>query len=395
MAKKVIAPVNPALLKWARESFNLPLEEAAKKVSVQEERLREWERGENRPTFKQLMKLSRAYKRPVDIFYLSEPPLADEPFSKKEIEDFRKIKETEYLQRSPQLILELRKANFRRESFIELSELLQEKIVDFTLRKKEGESARTLADRIRRVLAVPLKQQFKWKQPNEAYRQWRRAIEQLQIFVFQTGAYMYKRKVRLEELRGMAISLNPLPIIVVNGNDHPRPRIFTLFHELGHILLNQSAMRNIHSVNNDQNEQFCNQFAGCLLVPEYALREQLGVTELNLPREWSDEDIRKMANRFSVSKEVIARRLMDCHLATPNFYMRKRREYQHHTSSTTFGRAPYYRRIINQNGERYIRKVLEAYHDSCITFLDVAIYLDTKVKHIEPIQSELGMPPLD
>ena len=389
MAKKVVTPVNPALLKWARVSFNLPLEEAAKKVGVKKGRLEIWEGGEKRPTFKQLMKLSKAYKRPISVFYLSEPPVADEPFANTHITDFRKFHNGEYQNQSPQLILELRKANFRRETYLELSELLQENVDDFTLLRENGETAEALAARIRSLLTVPLVQQFKWKQPLEAYRHWRRAIEQLPILVFQTGYYLHKRSVLLKELRGMAISVNPLPIILVNGDDLPRPRIFTLFHELGHLLLRQSAMRNIHSEYHDSSEQFCNRFAGCLLVPEDSLREQLDATQNTLPGEWGDAIIRRMANRFSVSMEVIARRLMDCRLATTEFYQRKRREYLAQTPKKPFGRGPYHRRYINWNGERYSHKVLAAYHEGCIDMLDVATYLDIKTGHISKIDADL------
>ncbi|MCY3936422.1 MAG: ImmA/IrrE family metallo-endopeptidase [Chloroflexi bacterium] len=392
MAKKFEASVTPALLKWARESFNLPLEEAAKKVKVKQQRLLEWERGKDRPTFNQLMKLSKAYKRPVSVFYLAEVPSEDEPFAETNIADLRKFGSSEHQPWPPELILELRKANFRRESYLELSELLQEKVADFTLRRERSESAESLAKRIRSTLAITPEQQFQWKDITVAYRNWRRAIEQQQILICQTGYYMHKRPVSLEVLRGMAISLNPLPIILVNGQDAQAARIFTLFHELGHLLLRQSAMRNIYSGYHDSSEQFCNLFAGCLLVPEYALREQLDASENTQPQEWSNEIIRKMANRFSVSKEVIVRRLMDCRLATSEFYQRKRREYLAQTPKKQFGRGPFHRRYLNWNGEHYTRKVLEAYQESFITYLDVAIYLDTKVKFIEPIQNDLATP---
>ena len=389
MAEQSNAPINPALLKWARESFNLPIEEAAKKVSVKEERIREWEQGENRPTFNQLMKLSKAYKRPVSVFYLSEPPTGDEPFAETNITDFRRFHNGVYEQRSPQLILELRKANFRRESYLELSELLQDPVATFTLRRENDETAEELAARIRDKLNVSLKQQFRWNQPLEAYKYWRRAIEQLQILVFQTGYYLHQRSVLLEELRGMSICLNPLPIILINGKDYPRPRIFTLFHEFGHLMLRQSAMRNIHSDFQDLSEQYCNRFAGCLLVPENALREQLDATNNTQPQEWSNKIIQTMASRFMVSMEVIARRLMDCRLATKEFYQRKRLEFLAHTPKQPFGRGPFHRRYVNWNGERYTHKVLTAYHEGYIDKLDVATYLDIKTKHIPNINNDL------
>src|SRR5262249_12013340 len=62
----------PTVLIWARESAGLPVELAAKKAAIGSERLAAWERGEQRPTFAQLRKLSEVYKRPLAIFYLNE-----------------------------------------------------------------------------------------------------------------------------------------------------------------------------------------------------------------------------------------------------------------------------------------------------------------------------------
>ncbi len=69
MARSVDAFVNPAMLEWARRNSSLTIEQVAKKVQVKPERLELWEKGELRPTIKQLCKLGHIYKRPIAIFY--------------------------------------------------------------------------------------------------------------------------------------------------------------------------------------------------------------------------------------------------------------------------------------------------------------------------------------
>jgi len=49
-------------------------EQAAAKLRIQADRLREWERGAERPSIAQLRKLGELYKRPLAVFFLPEPP---------------------------------------------------------------------------------------------------------------------------------------------------------------------------------------------------------------------------------------------------------------------------------------------------------------------------------
>ena len=387
MVKKVSALVNPALLKWARESFNLSVLDAAKKLGVNEKRMREWERGDNRPTFIQLMKLSKAYKRPAHVFYLSVAPKEDKHFTSEGIKDLRKPPNSKPDKYSPHLIYELRMAYFRRESYFELSELLHEDIDHFKLHRKENEMANieALASRIRDVIGVPLEQQFQWEKPTEAYKHWRRALEQLNILVFQTGAYL-GRSVEQNEMRGLAISVSPLPIIIVNGKDSPYARVFTLFHELGHLLLRQSAMRNNYSEYYGDDERDCNKFAGCLLVPEKILRQQVGTTKFTEPLNSNNAVVRELSGQFSVSREVIMRRLVDCGIAPLGYIPPKPPENE---SQRSGGGPPYRKKVLNWIGEPYSNLVLNAYDEGVITLPDVSTYLGVKIKHIEPIREEL------
>jgi len=68
------ALVNPALLVWARESINMDLDEAAEKIGVKAERLREWESGRRHPTVNQARAMSQVYRRPLAAFFLPQPP---------------------------------------------------------------------------------------------------------------------------------------------------------------------------------------------------------------------------------------------------------------------------------------------------------------------------------
>ncbi|MCY4007245.1 MAG: helix-turn-helix transcriptional regulator [Rhodobacteraceae bacterium] len=73
--------VNPDILVWARETAGLSVEEAAKTLqlttsarSTAVEKLESMERGEKSPTRNQLNSMAKAYRRPLLVFYMEEPP---------------------------------------------------------------------------------------------------------------------------------------------------------------------------------------------------------------------------------------------------------------------------------------------------------------------------------
>ena len=74
--------INPSILKWARETAGLSLEEAALRLGftarakrASAARLEALERGETMPTRNQLLKIAATYRRPLTAFYRTAPPV--------------------------------------------------------------------------------------------------------------------------------------------------------------------------------------------------------------------------------------------------------------------------------------------------------------------------------
>ncbi|MCY3979607.1 MAG: DNA-binding protein, partial [Chloroflexi bacterium] len=73
--------VNPEILKWARETAALDIEEAARKLGFRDskrrtaaEKLENLECGAENPSSSQLARMSQAYYQPPVVFYLKQPP---------------------------------------------------------------------------------------------------------------------------------------------------------------------------------------------------------------------------------------------------------------------------------------------------------------------------------
>lgn len=78
-------PVQPKLLRWAHERAGHSTDALARRFP----KLNEWERGEVRPTLKQLEAFAKATHAPLGFFFLDEPPVERVP-----IPDFRTIAST-------------------------------------------------------------------------------------------------------------------------------------------------------------------------------------------------------------------------------------------------------------------------------------------------------------
>ncbi len=374
--------INPDILIWAREVAGFELDDAAARIGTSPKRLSEWEQGLSSPTVRQLRLIGKVYRRPSAFFYLEKSP--DKPI---ELADFRVMADT-ILSKSPELLYEIRRTRSRRITALELLSEMEEQPAEFELRFDLGDKPSVIAGRIREALGVNQEAQMGWRNHYEALREWIKSIERLGILVCQFGG------INVQEARGFAIDEQPLPVVAINAKDSPRGRIFTLFHELAHIVLHCGGLCDLHDEQNTDGdlEPLCNQVAGEALVPASVLLAQNEVIS-NTILTWSDENLEILASRFMVSREVILRRLLTLGRSTQHFYRTKRKQFlEEYASRKTGGFLEYFRRVLRDNGLAYTSIVMNAFHNDVITEMDVSRFLgDIKLKHVDSIQQELGL----
>ena len=292
------ALVQSSLLRWARGSANLAPEAVATRADVKVEKLLEWESGKSRPSIAQLRKLAEVYRRPLAVFFLSEPPKDFQT-----IRDYRSIAPDE-ASSSYALHLEIRHAQERRDAAIELSESLGAKVKApklFTCTVEDDPEA--VANRLRDLLGVSVPDQVSWRDGGKALRRWKEAVEARSVLVFEM------KNVETSEARGFSVFESTYPVIGLNGSEAPTARIFTLGHELTHLLLRSGGICEFfgHVAPQYQTiESFCNRVSAALLMPrESVLAEPDAVRQSNVDL----DRITRLARRFSVSSEAMAIRL--------------------------------------------------------------------------------------
>jgi Zn-dependent peptidase ImmA (M78 family)/DNA-binding XRE family transcriptional regulator len=375
--------IEPKVLLWARESIGLGIKEIAKKLQVSENTIEKWESGQKKPKLTQVERLAKIYKRPLAVFFLSKPP--QEPPPPK---DFRSLPQEKKAVFSPKTRLAIRRARRLQSLAAELAKSLNRQITPLIGKVALSDNPEIVANRIREQLGVGIQMQFSWEDENKALDGWKRAIEKSGILIFQIN-------MPIEETRGFSLNEGRLPVIVLNLSDSINGRIFSLFHEYAHLLLNDSGICDMEDVDNLSDEgklteRFCNHFAGAILVPKDALLTHEIMRSKNYPHEFPDEILKELAKGFKVSQEVILRRLLTFGLSTGDFYERKRREWEAKAKEATkkekWGRQNPPKKCVQENGVPFVSLVLETHREEKITYRDVADYLTIPLKHLPKVE---------
>jgi Zn-dependent peptidase ImmA (M78 family) len=190
-----------------------------------------------------------------------------------------------------------------------LKELLQKPIVSNLIWQDVSISLSAIpetASNVRSYLGISLEQQFSFRKGDEAFKAWRNALEQCGIFTFK-DSFMDRF------VSGFCLFHDEFPIIMINNSNSFSRQIFTLLHELGHILFGVNGITDVEEdyLNFMKNSEYslevaCNRFAAEVLVPSSSFREDISAFEAA-----GQEIIPELAKKYSVSREVILRRLLD------------------------------------------------------------------------------------
>jgi Zn-dependent peptidase ImmA (M78 family) len=199
------------------------------------------------------------------------------------------------------------------------------------------------------------------------------------------GVFVFKDAFRVEGYSGFSLYDDVFPIIYVNNSSSKTRQIFTLFHELAHLLFHTSGIdtledRYIPALPDlpKRIEILCNRFAARFLVPEAAFAEAFAGHEPSV------HTAELLAARFHVSREVIYRKFLDRGLIEQADYIRAVREWaeQRHPG----GGGDFYWNKISYLGRDYIALAFNQYHQHRIDDVQLAEYLDTKPKNLSALE---------
>jgi Zn-dependent peptidase ImmA (M78 family)/DNA-binding XRE family transcriptional regulator len=378
MSKSFEVKVQPSVLQWLRASSGWSPVEVSKKIGVQETAYQSMELGEKKPTLKQIELLAKAFRRPVAAFLLPSPP--QESSLPK---DFRLIS-NEKKEFSKKLRRVFRRARWLQELSSDLMGNLSLNIEANIAKSSLSGNPVELASNERLESNITLETQMRWKTPYEAFAAWRDYLEKKNIRTFQMS-------MPIDEARGFALTDKKPYLIVVNTADDINARIFTLFHEYGHILLSETSVcipefdLSKDSTKLKLVESWCNRFAAEFILPQ-EIKQRLANDE---NRGDLGKLLNKYSSRFKVSKYALLVRMREFGLvkdAELAEFVEKVRVAN--AKKGGFGRGlTQLQRCKQERGETYVSMVLENLDRGFINTRDALDYLSIRMKYLDSLRS--------
>nr|WP_319376573.1 ImmA/IrrE family metallo-endopeptidase [uncultured Methanoregula sp.] len=237
--------------------------------------------------------------------------------------------------------------------------------------------------------------------PVKAFDIWREWLESRNISVL-------KIKMPVDEARGFSLTDGEPYVIVVNSGDADRARLFTLFHEYAHILLNMPVVCN--QGENDLNEysgveHWCNHFAGAFLAPQEEIEENPVIRQAVASGNYL-RAAGSIRQRFLISKEAGLMRLLTLKKISLAQYIqgrdqlraeyalreaeKKRKEQTGNEEEKPFRPISLDRKCVAEKGAGYVSLVMENVRKGHISNSDALDYLDVKLRHLEKFQESMG-----
>jgi len=223
----------------------------------------------------------------------------------------------------------------------------------------------------------------------EQLNMWKNAIEAKGIYILEVGF-------PVREAKGFAIYDRKVPVIVLNTNDYPHSRIFTLLHELSHFIYGEDAIDDQYSLMNfstdDKLEIKCNFLSGAVIVPSLYLKSKIKSLNLDIKNDIGSS-LEVLARIFNVSQQVILRRIfISDYLNKDQFNSIDsdlRESFLHSEIKEKRKGGNFYVKFMKNNSRSFIYDVLEAYRVNKISHYNVMDYLNIKSTTLASLENKL------
>lgn len=251
--------------------------------------------GEKNPSNNQLIKIAKQLDIPLGLLLLDRT--VEKPISKLK---FRTINSEYKIKHSTELndtIAEMQeKQNFLKSQI--------DTDLDFVGKFSLSDNYLDVVRFIRQKLDFTFDFNRKIKRDNY-FKFLREKISRIGVFVFLNGKVKDNshRPLNIDEFRGFVLLDKKAPIIFINQRDSKNGQIFTLIHELTHLLIGDEEIlgRQDPYSDYDKIEAFVNKVTAEFLVPNDQFKRIY----------MTNKDVSSLANVFKVSRYVIVRRMLD------------------------------------------------------------------------------------
>ena len=322
--------VNPDILVWARTTAGLTLDDAARKVGINDargvaaaDRLALLERGEQEPTRPVLVRMAKQYRRPLLAFYLAAPPRASHAGT-----DFRTVPDVPSAETDALVAALVRNVCSRQKMVRATLEAEGEAVAlpyvgTLSTNAGIGDGVAALGQLLGEVAAY-----YAQPSPEQAFRLLRERAEAAGVFVLLKGDLgSHHTAIDADTFRGFAVADKVAPFVVINDNDARPAWSFTLLHELTHLLLGETGISGGGYADNPV-AAFCNNVASGWLLPAHVLDTIQIKGERELPE--LQRRIGEFGRSRNLSQTMVAYRLLRSDRIDRRTFQHLRRHFRDH-----------------------------------------------------------------
>jgi Zn-dependent peptidase ImmA (M78 family)/transcriptional regulator with XRE-family HTH domain len=366
----------PAMLRWARRKEGLSIDDVATLENISPKKLEGWEEGKGSPTYPMLRRLAKRFHRPTSVFYLPEPP---SDFGV--VRDFRTLPSSVARSFSLQLRSAIRLAQERQSWASSYLEEEGSEISKLVGTYSADDDPEPIGRDLRDMLGATIPNVANCESDSAAFVYWRRLCEAAGIFVFQAT------RIDLEEMRGFSLPDPYAPAVVINSKEPFLPKIFTLIHEMAHILIGEASLSGAGSrafipLPRRKVERFCNQVASEVLVPRNDFIQRV-------PADWAQREsevLHFLSRMYWVSRAVIALRLYETGFATQEYVNRRLRYKARKEEEKGRPPVPQARLAVSRVGESFSRTALAAFREDKIHGGQLSVLLNMRLRHLPQLE---------
>ena len=377
MKKKILKlSANPQIIEWAIKNSGWELNEILPKIGISKAIYDKWLNLSDKPTISQLESISNKTKRPLALFFLDKVPV-EKPSPK----DFR-LNPKQEGKFDKKTIFAIRRARKLQSALKEFGE----NILGDTIKNLDiglDNSPQSIAKDLRQKFGLDEDLQRKMKDSYKLFNFLRSKLEEEKIFNFQIS-------MPLEDARGFALSDDIPRVIVVNSGDIIEARIFTLIHELGHALLENTEVSIPNFKDTNKIEKWCNEFASSFLLPQDIARRIFEENKNNL----IDYDtLKKLSRKYKLSKSMLLYNMVKLNFIAPEVYEEilskciKKESPEKKKSSG--GGVSAEKRCLSEFGASFVSIVADNIDKKTITYSDALDYLSIKSRSFEKLINRL------
>lgn len=383
------AIINKEILIRARREAGLSISKVSIKIKKSEKYIESLEQGSKYPTIWEARKLAKLYWQSFTTFYLSTPP---EKFNF--IKDFRCLPDKKNLI-SPELNYLINTFYWKQEFITNYFQYIWKEKIGLVWKYSINNDIKSIINWIYKDFELSPFNELEKMNQNELFSYWMKKIENRGIFILKFN------NIEIEECRWFVLTNKIAPFILINTNDSKNAQLFSLIHELIHILINEQGISNDDICWNYESkdikdiEVFCNKITAKLLVDEKIFKEKYNSIK-NLE---TDDQIKKLANYFKVSKETISRIFLEKNFIEKNQYKKYREIFRNERLKYSQEKKikmkkekwwpNYYTKKISDYWHPLIQTVMSWYYEWTINWRDASFLLDLKINNFNKLTKKI------